>query len=79
MNVTVGMKVKVVGRYADFTDHLDGQVVTVVGTDKADNGYAKVQDANGDYYRCRRIPEHLQQQDRMNYLYLHELLCYSCQ
>ena len=50
MNVTVGMKVKVVGRYADFTDHLDGQVVTVVGTDKADNGYAKVQDANGDYW-----------------------------
>lgn len=50
MNVTVGMKVKVVGRYADFTDHLDGQTVTVVGIEKADNGYTKVQDAKGDYW-----------------------------
>lgn len=47
MDVTVGMKLKVIGRYADFTDHLDGQIVTVVSTEKADNGYAKVQDANG--------------------------------
>ena len=41
MDPTVGMKVKVVGRYADFTDHLDGQVVTVVSTAKADNGTAE--------------------------------------
>lgn len=50
MEVYIGMKVKVIGRYADFTDHLDGQVVTVVSMDKADNGYVKVQDANGDYW-----------------------------
>ena len=50
MEVSVGMKVKVIGRYSDFTDHLDGQTVTVVSTDKADNGYAKVQDAAGDYW-----------------------------
>lgn len=50
MEVTVGMKAKVVGRYADFTDHLDGQTVTVVSTEKVDNGYAKVQDQNGDYW-----------------------------
>ena len=50
MNVAVGMKYKVIGRYADFTDHLDGQVVIVVSTEKEDNGYAKVQDINGDYW-----------------------------
>ena len=53
MEVSVGMKVKVIGRYADFTDHLDGQVVTVVSTDKADNGYAKVKDSNGDQWFVR--------------------------
>lgn len=50
MEVYVGMKAKVIGRYADFTDHLDGQIVTVVSTEKADNGYAKVQDTNGDFW-----------------------------
>lgn len=50
MEVYVGMKVKVVGRYANFTDHLDGQVVTVTSTDKSDNGYVKVRDSNGDYW-----------------------------
>ena len=53
MGVSVGMRMKVIGRYADFTDHLDGQTVTVVSTDKADNGYVKVQDAKGDYWFVR--------------------------
>lgn len=50
MEVYVGMKAKIIGRYADFTDHLDGQTVTVVNTDKAVNGYVKVQDSNGDFW-----------------------------
>ena len=50
MKVSVGDKLKVVGRYADFTDHLDGELVTVVSTEKADNGYVKVQDQRGDYW-----------------------------
>ena len=53
MEVYIGMKVKVVGRYADFTDHLDGQVVTVIGLNKVDNGYAEVQDSNGDHWYIR--------------------------
>ena len=50
MEVSIGMKVKVIGRFADCTDHLDGQTVTVISLDKADNGYAKVKDANGDVW-----------------------------
>lgn len=53
MEPTIGMKVKVYGRYADFTDHLDGAIVTVVNVDKRDNGYVQVRDDKGDYWYVR--------------------------
>lgn len=49
MNFEVGMKVKVHGRYEDFTDHLDGTVCTVCKTVTSE-GYIAVVDAEGSVW-----------------------------
>lgn len=47
MDFEVGMVVVVRGSAEDFTDHLDGQSVTVVDGEPDYNGYIKVRDSNG--------------------------------
>lgn len=47
MELVNGMRVIVSGRYEDFTDHLDGCVVTVVHCSKDDQGFILVEDDAG--------------------------------
>ena len=47
MELIIGKRFLLRGRYSDFTDHLDGQVVTLV-TDETDlQGYVEVADSKG--------------------------------
>lgn len=55
MELENGMRVLIRGRYSDFTDHLDGQVVTVVNSTIDNQGYIKVQDDEGGCWYVQAI------------------------
>ena len=55
MQIENGARVVVRGRYSDFTDHLNGQVVTVVNCIRDSLGYIEIKDSLGTVYYVQAI------------------------
>ena len=55
MLIVNGTKVILRGRYSDFTDHLNGQVVTVVDNIVDALGYVVVEDSEGTTWYVQAI------------------------
>lgn len=55
MDLKNGMKVRVRGRYEDFTDHLDGMEATVLDSTVDRHGYIQIEDAEGAMWYVQAI------------------------